>query len=63
MSKQFQTRSEETGLCYFDKLEDAFAHANEDVSVHKISFSDKNGNTMKFHRLSPENWKYELNMR
>lgn len=62
MSKKFQTRSEETGLCYFDKLEDAFAHASEDASVHKISFLSENGNIVKFHRLEKENWKYELNM-
>lgn len=63
MAKPFQTRSEETGLCYFDSLEDAFVHANEDFSVHKISFFDKNGNIVKFHRLEKENWRYQLNIR
>ena len=44
MENNIQVRSEETGLNYFDTLEEAFASVDADKSIHKISFSYKNDN-------------------
>lgn len=37
--KNFQTRSEETGLGYYDSFDAAFEAAKKDPTIHKISFS------------------------
>ena len=35
---EIQTRSEENGLHYFKTLKEAFAHADVDITVWKVSF-------------------------
>jgi hypothetical protein len=46
---EIQTRSEETGIEFFDTLEEAMDHAEKDKTVWKISFS-LDGEAVRFVR-------------
>lgn len=39
--KKYQTRSEETGLNFFDSLSEALDYAESDLTVWKISYTEK----------------------
>jgi hypothetical protein len=54
---EFQTRSEETGLEFFDSIEKAMAHAKEDPTVWKISF-DHAGEGIRLVRNSRGEFEY-----
>ena len=43
-----QVRSEETGLGYFNTMEEAFGAAVDDKTIWKISFILPNGKQMRF---------------
>lgn len=58
--EKVQVRSEETGLQYFDSLDQALAYANKDKTVWKISFNDANGDRVRLvTRDNGFTWIYE----
>ena len=55
---EFQTRSEETGLEFFDTIDSAMAHAKKDPTVWKISFALPNGDQIRLVRNSRDEFTY-----
>jgi len=55
----FQTRSEENGIKYFKTLDDAFQHAQEDLSVWKISFKEKDQRIRLVRESDSNCWSYD----
>lgn len=51
-----QTRSEETGLCYYTTLKEAVQKADRDPTVWKISFSIASGERVRLLRREPTFW-------
>lgn len=55
--KEYQTRSENTGVVQHPSLHDAFLHAEQDKSVWKISWTES-GNRIRLVKAG-DGWKYE----
>lgn len=56
---EIQTRSERNGLKYFTTLKQAFDHAEQDLSVWKISFSLPDGERVRLVKNDHNEFKYE----
>lgn len=48
----FQTRSEATGIQYFEHIRRALDAAEKDPTIWKISFSTPNGDRIRLNRVS-----------
>lgn len=51
-----QTRSEETGLRFFETLEEAFAYIKEDDTVWKMSIRFPNGESLRLVKEGDDTW-------
>ncbi len=54
-----QTRSEETGMRLFGSISEAFKATEDDLSIWKISWTDKEtGECIRFIRLGTSTWQF-----
>lgn len=55
--KEYQTRSEQSGIIQHSSLHDAFLYAEKDTSVWKISW-EESGDRIRLVKIN-NGWKYE----